>query len=57
MRLYGLAQTEVNDDERREFDKDLRRMIAVDCQPLSIVENGEFNFFVKKYIPRHKLPS
>lgn len=58
MRLYGSTKTsEPSDDERLVFQKDVMRFLAVDCQPLSMVENRGFNYFTKKYIPRHKLPS
>lgn len=58
MRLYGaIPKLELTNDERHEFEKDLVQMIAVDYDPLSIVEKRGFNSFVKKYLPRHKLPS
>lgn len=58
MRLYGaIPKLELTTDERHEFEKDLVQMIAVDYDPLSIVEKRGFNSFVKKYLPRYKLPS
>lgn len=58
MRLYGAAQKrELTSDERHEFEKDLMQMIAVDYDPLSIIEKRGFNTFMKKYLPQHKLPS
>lgn len=58
MRLYGAAKkSEPSRDECHEFEKDLVYMIAVDCQPLSLVENRGFTFFMKKYVPHFKIPS
>lgn len=58
MRLYGAVEKlELTIEEPHEFEKDLVQMIAVDYDPLSIVEKGGFNTFVKKYLPQYKLPS
>lgn len=58
LRLYGTSKRdEPTDDERVEFEKDLVSMIAIDFQPLSLVENRGFVSFVSKYIPRFQLPS
>ena len=32
-------------------------MIAIDCQPVSIVKDIGFNFFVKAIEPRYTIPS
>jgi len=47
----------MNDTRAALVHKKLGEMIALDCQPLSIVEDIGFNHFVKALKPRYVIPS
>lgn len=48
---------ELTDDEKISIDKSLIKMIVIDYQPLSLVENTVFLEYTKKLLPLYKPPS
>jgi len=57
--LHGekVKQWDINDSRAALVHKKLGEMIALDCQPLTIVEDIRFNCFVKALEPRYAIPS
>jgi len=56
--IYGesmnkVKQWDINDARAASVHKKLGEMIALDCQPLTIVEDIGFNSFVKEFEPRY----
>ena len=52
-----VQQWDINDTRAVSIHKKLGEMIALDCQPVSIVEDIGFNCFVKATEPRYTIPS
>ena len=52
-----VQQWDINDSRATALHKKVGEMIALDCQPISIVEDIGFNYFVKAIEPRHTIPS
>jgi len=52
-----VKQWDINDTRAALVHKKLGEMIALDCQPLTIVEDIGFNSFVKELEPRYVIPS
>ena len=54
--MQRIQQWDINDSRTASIHKKLDEMIAIDCQPVSIVEDIGFNCFIKAIEPQYTIP-